>query len=189
MRERRTRTSPNSAATKNPFKTIRTRTATRASAVMRLWDARRARRYFASCRRRSCGDPAKVALGVDSVVGMADWVTGLDHVQLAAPPGGEDRARAFYGGLLGLPELDKPEALRARGGAWFACGPQRLHVGVEDPFAPARKAHPALKATDVDALAARLQDAGVPVRWDDAIPGVRRFYAEDPFGNRVEFTA
>ena len=117
-------------------------------------------------------------------------MTGIDHVQVAAPPGGEDRARAFYGRLLGLPELDKPAALRSRGGAWFAVGAggQQLHVGVDDPFAPARKAHPALRVDDVDALAARLEQAGVAVTWDDAIPGVRRFYAADPFGNRVELT-
>jgi catechol 2,3-dioxygenase-like lactoylglutathione lyase family enzyme len=122
---------------------------------------------------------------------MPPTVTGIDHVQVAAPPGGEERARAFYGGLLGLAELDKPEALRARGGAWFAVGAagQQLHVGAEDPFAPARKAHPALRVDDLDALAARLQEAGVTVTWDDAIPGVRRFYAADPFGNRLELTA
>ena len=121
---------------------------------------------------------------------MLPTVTGIDHVQVAAPPGGEARARAFYGGLLGLPELAKPAALQGRGGAWFAVGAggQQLHVGVEDPFAPARKAHPALRVDDLDALAARLEQAGVAVSWDDAIPGVRRFYAADPFGNRVELT-
>jgi catechol 2,3-dioxygenase-like lactoylglutathione lyase family enzyme len=109
-------------------------------------------------------------------------------VQLAAPPGGEDDARRFYGELLGLAEIAKPEALRARGGVWFACGDShQLHVGIEEPFAPARKAHPALAVDDLDGLAARLADAGVEVVWDDAIPGVRRFYAADPFGNRVEF--
>ena len=116
-------------------------------------------------------------------------ITGIDHVQIAAPADGEEAARRFYGALLGLRELDKPEALRARGGAWFACGGQQLHVGLEEPFAPARKAHPALLVSDLDALAARLEAAGVPVAWDDAIPGVRRFYAEDPFGNRLELTA
>jgi catechol 2,3-dioxygenase-like lactoylglutathione lyase family enzyme len=106
-------------------------------------------------------------------------ILGLDHVQVAAPPGCEVAARRFYGELLGLRELPKPPALAARGGVWF----ERLHVGVEEPFAPARKAHPALLVDDLDALAARL-DA---VTWDDAIPGVRRFYAYDPFGNRLEF--
>jgi catechol 2,3-dioxygenase-like lactoylglutathione lyase family enzyme len=103
----------------------------------------------------------------------------LDHVQVAAPPGCEDAARAFYGGVLGLREVRKPPALAARGGVWF----EQLHVGVEEPFSPARKAHPAFAVDDLDALAARLGD----VRWDDAVPGVRRFYASDPFGNRLEF--
>lgn len=119
---------------------------------------------------------------------MSRIVTGLDHVQVAAPPGREADARRFYGELLGMDELEKPPALQARGGAWFAAGEggQQLHVGVEDPFAPARKAHPALRVADLDALAATLQAAGIPVTWDDAIPGLRRFYAEDPFGNRIE---
>lgn len=91
-------------------------------------------------------------------------VIGLDHVQVAAPPGCEPAARAFYGDLLGLSELEKPAALQSRGGVWFACGGQALHVGVEDPFVPARKAHPALHATAdaLDTLAARLADAGHP---------------------------
>jgi catechol 2,3-dioxygenase-like lactoylglutathione lyase family enzyme len=114
-------------------------------------------------------------------------ITGLDHVQVAAPPGCEAEARAFYGGLLGLPELEKPAALAARGGAWFACGSQQLHVGVQPDFAPAAKAHPALavdSAAALDALAERLARAGANVGWDDAIPG--RFYTEDPWGNRLE---
>ena len=116
-------------------------------------------------------------------------IVGLDHVQVAAPPGCEPRARRFYGELLELAELEKPEALRARGGVWFALGGQQLHIGVQDPFAPARKAHPALlvRADKLDALAERLSGGGVEVSWDEAIDGVRRFFAEDPFGNRVEF--
>jgi catechol 2,3-dioxygenase-like lactoylglutathione lyase family enzyme len=113
-------------------------------------------------------------------------LNGIDHVQLAAPPGCEAGARAFYGELLGLEEIEKPPVLRARGGVWFQCGPQQLHLGIEEPFTPAQKAHPALAVDDLDALAARLRDAGVEVAWDDAIPGVRRFYAADPFGNRLE---
>jgi catechol 2,3-dioxygenase-like lactoylglutathione lyase family enzyme len=119
-------------------------------------------------------------------------VTGLDHVQLAAPPGCEEEARRFYGDLLGLREVDKPEALRARGGIWFAVGTQQLHIGVEEPFAPARKAHPALRVggpADLEVLAARLTQAGTDVLWDDALPGVRRFYADDPWGNRIELLA
>jgi catechol 2,3-dioxygenase-like lactoylglutathione lyase family enzyme len=110
----------------------------------------------------------------------------LDHVQVAAPPGREAEARRFYGELLGLPEIEKPETLRGRGGAWFQVGPQQLHVGVEEDFTPARKAHPAIASDDVDALAERLEAAGAPVDWDDAIPGTRRFYTADPFGNRIE---
>jgi catechol 2,3-dioxygenase-like lactoylglutathione lyase family enzyme len=120
-------------------------------------------------------------------------VHGLDHVQVAAPPGCEAEARGFYGALLGLAEVEKPEPLRARGGAWFALGRggQQLHVGVEEDFAPARKAHPALAvdAATFDALAERLLGAGVEVRWDDSIPGTRRFYADDPWGNRRELVA
>ena len=118
-------------------------------------------------------------------------VEGLDHVQLAAPPGCEADARRFFGDLVGLEELEKPEPLRARGGAWFRVGAQQLHVGVAEPFAPARKAHPALRVRPdaLEDLAGRLTAAGVEVRWDDALPGARRFYANDPWGNRLEFVA
>ena len=113
---------------------------------------------------------------------------GLDHVQVAAPAGTEADARRFYGELLGLAELPKPEALRARGGVWFACGDRQLHVGIAEPFAPATKAHPALlvRLADLDRLAERLEAGGCKVQWDDAIPGTRRFYTADPWGNRIE---
>ena len=116
--------------------------------------------------------------------GLAVGILGLDHVQLAAPAGCEEQARAFYGGLLGLVEVAKPEALRARGGVWFGVGSQQLHIGVDASFSPARKAHPALRVAsrDLDALASRLAAEGALVRWDDGIPGVRRFCTEDPFG-------
>jgi Glyoxalase/Bleomycin resistance protein/Dioxygenase superfamily len=115
-------------------------------------------------------------------------------VQVAAPPGCEAAARGFYGGLLGLAELGKPEPLRGRGGAWFALAEGcALHVGVvADGFAPASKAHPALRAVDERALrdlARRLAAAGSPVRWDDDLPGVLRFYTADPWGNRIELLA
>jgi catechol 2,3-dioxygenase-like lactoylglutathione lyase family enzyme len=106
----------------------------------------------------------------------------LDHVQVAAPPGCEEEARRFYGELLGLPEVEKPEPLRARGGVWF----DQLHIGVEEEFQPARKAHPALAVQNLDELATRLSDAGKRVEWDDALPGIRRFYTSDPWGNRLE---
>ena len=106
----------------------------------------------------------------------------LDHVQVAAPPGCEAAARAFYGELLGLVEVEKPASLAGRGGVWF----EQLHIGVEEDFRPARKAHPALRVSDIDALAPRLTAAGKRVQWDDALPGIRRFYTSDPWGNRVE---
>jgi len=109
-------------------------------------------------------------------------VPTLDHVQVAAPPGCEAAAREFYGGLLGLEEVDKPASLHRRGGVWF----QQLHVGVDEDFRPARKAHPALRVDDIDAIASRLIAAGKRVQWDDALPGTRRFYTSDPWGNRVE---
>ncbi|HET9719038.1 MAG TPA: VOC family protein [Solirubrobacteraceae bacterium] len=115
-------------------------------------------------------------------------IEGLDHVQVAAPPGCEAEARRFYGDLLGLTELEKPESLQRRGGVWFAVGAQQLHVGVEAPFTPARKAHPALRVRpgSLDSLAARLEAAGVTVAWDGEIAGVRRFFSADPWGNRIE---
>ena len=114
-------------------------------------------------------------------------VTGIDHVQVAAPPGCEGAARAFYGGLLGLEEVSKPAELAARGGCWFLAGAQELHVGVEEPFAPARKAHPGLVVEDLDGLRVRLEAEGIAVEDADGIPGARRFHAADPFGNRLEF--
>ncbi|MEX5728313.1 catechol 2,3-dioxygenase-like lactoylglutathione lyase family enzyme [Rhodovulum iodosum] len=110
----------------------------------------------------------------------------LHHVQLAMPAGGEDAGRAFYRDLLGLEEEARPEALDARGGVWFYRGELRLHLGVEEGFRPARKAHPALMVADLDALAERLERAGCALVWDEAIPQVRRFFIDDPFGNRIE---
>lgn len=100
-------------------------------------------------------------------------------------------ALQFYGELLGLVAVPKPEPLRSRGGVWFDAGAQRLHVGVEDPFSPAKKAHPPFRVEsgELVVVAARLEAAGVLVRWDDAIEGTRRFYAQDPWGNRVEILA
>jgi catechol 2,3-dioxygenase-like lactoylglutathione lyase family enzyme len=117
----------------------------------------------------------------------------LDHVQVAAPAGCETQARRFYGELLGLAEMDKPEALAPRGGVWFAlAGGAQLHVGVAVEFAPALKAHPGLRISTVaglEALGQRLAEAGATVAWDSELPGVRRFFTADPFGNRVELLA
>jgi catechol 2,3-dioxygenase-like lactoylglutathione lyase family enzyme len=117
---------------------------------------------------------------------MAHRLVALDHVQLAMPAGGEARAEAFYSGLLGFVRQPKPEPLASRGGCWFAAGPVALHLGVEADFRPARKAHPALVVEDLDALVRRLAGAGLDVRPDEDLPGVRRCYVDDPFGNRVE---
>jgi catechol 2,3-dioxygenase-like lactoylglutathione lyase family enzyme len=114
-------------------------------------------------------------------------ITGIDHVQVAAPRGCENAARAFYGALLGLEELGKPEPLQERGGCWFRAGDQQLHVGVEAPFSPALKAHPGFVVADLDDLRARLHGAGIETLDDDSISGSRRFFAADPFGNRLEF--
>lgn len=112
---------------------------------------------------------------------------GLHHVQLAIPAGGEDACRAFWRDALGLRELQKPPALAARGGCWFRGGALEVHLGVEDPFSPAAKAHPGILVADIDTIAGRLVAAGVEVSWDDEFPGMRRFYVADPFGNRLEF--
>lgn len=111
----------------------------------------------------------------------------LHHLQLAMPRGEEWAARAFFGDVLGMTEVDKPPVLAARGGAWFRAGGVELHLGVEDDFRPARKAHPGIVVNDLDKLVARLRRAGQQVSWDGDFPGYRRVYAHDPFGNRLEF--
>jgi catechol 2,3-dioxygenase-like lactoylglutathione lyase family enzyme len=113
-------------------------------------------------------------------------VTGIDHVQLAMPPGGEDDARAFYDRLLDLPEQPKPPHLAARGGCWFASATVTVHLGVEAEFRPARKAHPALLVTDLPALVRTLAAAGVAIVDDEPLDGYDRVYVSDPFGNRLE---
>jgi catechol 2,3-dioxygenase-like lactoylglutathione lyase family enzyme len=116
-------------------------------------------------------------------------ILGLDHVQLAAPPGCEAEARSFFGEVLGLSEIAKPEPLRPSGGVWFAVGEHQLHIGTTQAFSPAVKAHPALRVStgELETLAGRLVTAGTPVNWDSEVPGVKRFFTEDPWGNRIEF--
>jgi catechol 2,3-dioxygenase-like lactoylglutathione lyase family enzyme len=111
----------------------------------------------------------------------------IDHVQLAIPPGGEEQARGFYGAVLGLPETPKPPELAKRGGCWFESEAVRVHLGVEEPFRPARKAHIAFKVDDVASLAARARDGGFDVVQDRELPGHERVFIFDPFGNRLEF--
>ena len=112
-------------------------------------------------------------------------ISGLHHVQVSITPGGEPAARRFYSELLGLAEVKKPASLGDRGGVWFACGDQQLHCGVEPAAARSRR-HPALLTDDLETLRSRLLASGVPIAEDRQIPGFRRFYAEDPFGNRIE---
>ena len=111
----------------------------------------------------------------------------IHHVLLSCPAGSDDALRDFYGGVLGLAEIEKPPALAGRGGCWFRGHGIELHLGVEADFRPARKAHPGLLVHGIDDWAARLAAAGYPVAFDGEFPGMRRFYSEDPHGNRLEF--
>ncbi len=113
-------------------------------------------------------------------------VRGIDHVQLAMPAGGDAQARAFYTGVLGLPERAKPPHLAKPGGCWFECGALQLHLGVEPAFQPARKAHPGLLVDDLPGLLAALRTAGCDVTFDEPIDGFERAFTADPFGNRLE---
>jgi catechol 2,3-dioxygenase-like lactoylglutathione lyase family enzyme len=114
-------------------------------------------------------------------------ITRIDHIQLASPKASEPAAREFYGSILGLPEIEKPISLRARGGCWLQCGDQQLHIGVEPDFHPAKKAHPAFAVSDLARLREGLQAHAVKITDDNSPPGTRRFYTEDPWGNRLEF--
>jgi catechol 2,3-dioxygenase-like lactoylglutathione lyase family enzyme len=113
-------------------------------------------------------------------------LVGLHHVQVAAPRGSEEVLRRFYGDVLGMTEVPKPLDLAGRGGVWFRAGALELHLGVEDDFRPAGKAHPGLLVADLPAYVDGLAAHGVPVEWDDAFPGYRRCYLRDPHGNRLE---
>lgn len=113
-------------------------------------------------------------------------VRSIDHVLLAMPPGREDEARAFYQGVLGIPELTKPANLAGRGGCWFGDGALKIHLGVEKDFRPARKAHPAFIVGDVRAMARRAAAAGYRVAEDEPLAGYDRVFVDDPFGNRIE---
>ncbi len=121
---------------------------------------------------------------------MDEMIVGLDHVQVVVAPADEERAKAFYGGVLGLIEVPKPVNLAGRGGAWYRCGAQsaqQLHLGLANDATPQRKGHPALLTRDLAAMRARLEAAGRPIVTDEPLPGYDRFYSSDPFGNRLEF--
>ena len=111
----------------------------------------------------------------------------LDHVQLAAPPNCEEAAREFYGGILGFDELSKPEQLAGRGGVWFRCGTKQVHVGVQEDFVPATKAHPAFRVGSLEALREHLISCGVAVAEGEPMEEMVHLYVQDPFGNRLEF--
>ncbi len=113
-------------------------------------------------------------------------VYAIDHVQLAMPAGEEEKARSFYGGVLGLPEKQKPPHLAKRGGVWFEEGDLKIHLGVEKEFRPAKKAHPALLVKGINDLIERCRTAGYKVVTDEPLEGYNRVYVHDPFGNRIE---
>jgi hypothetical protein len=130
--------------------------------------------------------PGPAAGSVVAAVGTPFRVESIDHVQLAMPPGAEEEAEAFFAGLLGIPRVPKPPELAARGGCWFERDGLRIHLGVEEGFRPARKAHPALVVSGLDALCTALERSGHSVRRAEDVPGVPQWYVDDPFGNRIE---
>jgi len=117
---------------------------------------------------------------------MASRIVGIDHLQLAMPSGGEDRARAFYRDVLGLEEEPKPAALAGRGGVWFRSGAVSVHLGVDSDFRPAARAHPAFRVEGLPGFIVRCTKAGHPVERDVPVPGMERVSVRDPFGNRIE---
>ncbi|WP_310620494.1 VOC family protein [Flexibacterium corallicola] len=113
-------------------------------------------------------------------------IIGLDHIQIAMPKGEEEKTRHFYGQTLGFEEVDKPAEIRGRGGAWFQAGPVNLHVGVQEDFVPARKAHPGFLVESLSDMEAKLEAGGYEFAHEKQIKGYRRLFTEDPFGNRIE---
>ncbi|MFS0562488.1 VOC family protein [Terribacillus sp. 179-K 1B1 HS] len=118
---------------------------------------------------------------------MEFFLKQLDHVQLACPRGSEGQAREFFGDVLGFEEIEKPANLRARGGVWFSCNAITVHLGVEEPFSPARKAHPAFEVEGLVSLRRHLSERNISFVDDTDLPGANRIYVSDPFGNRLEF--
>lgn len=116
-------------------------------------------------------------------------ISHIDHVQLAMPKGEEPAAAAFYRDALGLDEIEKPPLLKTNGGVWFGNEGVNIHLGIDPAFRAAKKAHPALRVENLEALAERLKAGGFSVIWDDRLPDTKRFYSDDPYGNRIEFMA
>jgi catechol 2,3-dioxygenase-like lactoylglutathione lyase family enzyme len=118
---------------------------------------------------------------------MSFVIKKIDHVQLAAPKGCEPKARDFFGEILGFLEIEKPEELKKRGGVWFEFGGFQIHIGAEENFAPAKKAHPAFEVQNLDGLKIKLIEKKVSYTEDNNLPGAKRIHTTDPFGNRLEF--
>ena len=118
---------------------------------------------------------------------MSYTFKSIDHIQLAAPKGSEDIARNFFKSILGIDELEKPEELKKRGGVWFQFANHQIHIGIEEPFYPAKKAHPAFEIDNIEALKIHLNKNGIQVIEDENLPGAKRCFISDPFGNRLEF--
>lgn len=148
-------------------------------------------RWATAVTSDSSAEPTTPGYGRAASAGWS-WQAGsvplerIDHVQLAMPCGGEDVATAFYAGLLGLTRVPKPAHLAARGGCWFERGGLKIHLGVEEDFRPARKAHPALQVSGLAELADRLRSGGADTATDEPLEGYDRLYVYDPFGNRIE---
>lgn len=132
-------------------------------------------------------DPKRTILPYSSGEAGSEFGHRLHHVQLAIPPDSEDECRRFYVDKLGMTEVQKPSELAARGGLWVRAGLLEIHLGVEQDFRPARKAHPGIFVEDLDGFAKQLASRGVEIVWDDDFPGFRRFYVSDALGNRLEF--
>ncbi|MDS9471910.1 VOC family protein [Sporosarcina pasteurii] len=118
---------------------------------------------------------------------MSTFLTGIDHIQIASPPDSEDTARKFYGELLSMEEISKPPNLQGRGGCWFICGSQEVHIGIQKDFVAAKKAHPGFTVHALEELKLRLAEAGYAIHEEAPIDGRSRFFTNDPFGNRIEF--
>ncbi|WP_397537801.1 VOC family protein [Rummeliibacillus pycnus] len=117
---------------------------------------------------------------------MSFLFKSIDHIQLAAPKGSEEIARKFYKDILGFEEVEKPETLKKNGGVWFASGNIQVHIGIEEPFSPSKKAHPAFEIDNIEELKIYFSKNQVEYVEDELLPGANRIYIFDPFGNRIE---